>query len=434
MDRPLSGCSTLNPLKRFGLGGLTWPVIGQIVSTGAAALSAYLVFEIAPDEEAVALFAGLAVVALASALGGFGQRRLLPRDIRSSENASMVDLLRHRFRLVVGASSLAGLAVAAGVWQFEAFGSQWSAPVVVGVWIVAEALRGVAGDVPLGFLQDSTAAVVGDALRWCLHLVSIGSALVFDLHHLLLLFGAAASVVGFLVSASVGSLRIRLWQSERSPTSSSVAAGRGPLFAGALVASNSLAAMMASQLTVITAAVAFDDAAALDFAFGIRVAAGLGVVQAAGAKFVLPRATDLQTNLAQIRRTAAFSLVATVGLLGLVIGALAILRIGSSTLVLVVAAIGVGQVLNVAAGPAGTVLIAQREELPVFLSNFAFGLLAGLAPLFSTLVRGAVGAAVVVGLATAMHHGTNARILHAKRGATVGFWKMPALVSVRHSR
>lgn len=412
------------------LRSMGWPIVGQVASAGFAALSSTLIYVWLSGADAIDYFASVAIVSMGAAFGAFGQRRVLPRDMRA-ETVDIVPLLIVRGRLILGTSVVAaGVgALALRLLQIVSADRALGIAAIIAVWIVGESFRGVVADVQLGFHNDRLAALTGDGLRWAVHLFGIVLLARTASLTVLLIAGAVASwfTLGAALLVLVRQLRGR-WQPSATDRTSGWA--RLGLMSGFIVAVNSFAVMMTTQLSTVTAALGLSDDAATDFSFGMRIAAGFAILQAGTAKFVLPRAVGLRKGDdgglgRDILKITAVSTSAAVAGLVLILGVLLVAKGGVSALFWIVGFVGLGNIANVAAGPAGTVLIANRAERVVLISNLFFGTLAALAPLLGRFGVRVELIAVGVGCAIAMHHGVNAAVLSRLLDQRVGFWRMP---------
>lgn len=416
---------------------MSWPIVGQAMSAGAAAGVTAVVYAATEAEFAIDYFATLAIVAILASLGSLGQRRLLPRDLRAS--SSPQDLIRRRVRAVSIASGIAGLlGVAVVRFVVEQPWTLTDMMLVLG-WIAVEPLRGVLSDAHFGFLDDRRATLSGDGLRWLLMIA--GLPLVVATKDLTVVFAVGLAAALACSGLAATWLRTPLGRGSDGDSGSRDRGGLGGFReyrAAALMTVNAFAVMMTTQISVVTAKLGLEAEMAADYALGLRVAGAGALVQAGAARFVLPRATGLHAGndraAAPIRRVTLLSVCAFAAILATGLAALWSLLGVEADMLLMTAIVGLGYLANVASGPSGTVLIANGRELPVVASNVVFGAIAALTPLLGLWHVGLVGVGAVVAVTVALHHGTNARVLSELEGIQVGFWRLPAVVGTRRSR
>lgn len=411
------------------LRNLGWPVVGQILAAGFAALSATLIYVWLDADRVITYFSTVAMVTICGAFGAFGQRRVLPRDIREAtgRDEDVPSVVRSRL-ILIGRASIVAATVCVALLLLLGMvdeSDRWPIVVICAAWVVGESFRGVLADGQLGFKNDRNAASTGDALRWVLH--SLGVLAVARTASVTALIAAGAAASWITLAAAGWLLHRELGRIESSAPAS---LSSGAVRSGFIVAVNSLAVMMTTQLTTVTADLGLEDEAAADFSFGMRIAAGLAILQAGTAKFVLPRAVGMgDGNDARglhrdiLKITWLSTAIAGLALAGLVFLLLVVQR-SFTNLTLIALLVGLGMVANVAAGPAGTVLIANRQEMVVLRSNVTFGTLAAMAPLLGWWDVDVIWIAAAVGVAIAMHHGANAAILVRRLGPRVGLWRL----------
>ncbi len=413
-----------------------WPVAGQVSSAALSAVATALIYYLFEAEVASQYFGVAAMVTIMATVGAFGQQRILPRDVAISKRAHnpVRGQIAARLRLV---ALVAICAAALGVViEYGLSRASLGALVGVALWISVDSLRRILADTHFGLHHELRAVATGDALRWVLNLVGIityvtifaGSGLGGLILVAVLAVIVTGVVSGFSLARTIdaGPESSDNWRAHRV-TGAEVRSGVTNMAA-------TVAASLTPQASIVTATLVLSASESATFTFAMRIAVGLTLVQSGLAKYVLPRAVVLaDTNLEPIERADTIRLVqrasrlATFAALALLIAAVGIFLVlnSESKLVGTITILGVASLLNVAAGPAGAVLVANHHEGIVLVSNVAFGSLALLAP-FAYFANASYWLVVaIVGFSIALHHGVLAGAARELFAAKFGLWGFP---------